>query len=128
MSLTTARYKGIMGVVIPAPHPSVVTLYSTTGNFRVTYQELENGNHILPVPFYMDSEVYIEKQLHDNTIICRVIGARKGSKYSKIKTNVNGLHWFCIDTSEWSATNRRYAKLKYGLNNLNLIPYLRTDI
>ena len=126
MGLTVARYKGMVGYLVHLANSSRVG-FQTNGNYyKVLKTDLENGEYILPIPFYNDKEAQIISSNSNGSYFIKVLGVRTGTKYDRIHITGKEIKWFLLDTTNWHYQKRTNAQLRYGLKNLELINYIRT--
>ena len=126
MSFTVARYNGKMGYLIAiANSPSLVGFMTNTTYHKVQYHMLESGKYILPVPFYRNHEVQIQKVYVNASYKVKLISNTGNIKQKELRVASGDIRWFLIDTSKWGYDLRHNAVLRYGIPNLNLIEYER---
>lgn len=126
MSLTLARYKDMLGYLIHIPNSPKVGFKTNTGFYRVFEKDLDTGEHIIPIPFYKNSEVYIIRQNANSTFTGELISGLRLVKRKRLSIGFREITWFLVDSTTWKSEMRSRVKNKYGLTNFEYISFSRT--
>ena len=124
--MIVARYKGMIGYLIYLANTTKVGFKTNGSYYKIPQNCLEDGKYILPIPFYNDKEAQILNANSNGSFHIKVLGMRSGTKYERIYVTAKEISWYLLDSSTWDYQARTNAKVKYGLNNLDIVYYARS--
>ena len=128
MSLLLGRYKGEPGYIISLPNSACIGFKTNTTLHKLLPNEIESGEHIIPVPFYGNREAYVIRQQANGMFVIRLMGVSVGNRGKRFTVGAKQMSWYLLDSSDWEYTTRAYVRKKYGLTNFENNDYMRNTI